>query len=145
MAGMVRVLVMALALVCGAASHADESQIVVVVSKDNPVDSMTRSQLIDLYMGRYVAFPDGRKAQPVDLSGDNALKEAFYQQLIGMPLARVNSYWSKIKFTGRAKPPVRLDTENDALVFLLEQKQGIAYVRRDSVNEDLKVIYSFDE
>jgi hypothetical protein len=80
------------------------AELVLVVNKNNPISILSRSQVIDLYMGKYVAFPDGTKAVPVDIEDDVEIRTKFYDSLVGMPLARVNAYWSKVKFSGRARP-----------------------------------------
>ena len=124
---------------------ADDKDIVVVVSKSNPVEKMTRSQVIDLFMGKYVAFPDGRKARPADLSGDGEIKKRFYLALVNMPLARINSYWSRIKFTGRARPPETFKNEDAVVNFVSDSGEAIAYISRSKLNNKLKVVFEFHE
>ncbi|OUR68729.1 hypothetical protein A9Q73_03520, partial [Bermanella sp. 47_1433_sub80_T6] len=50
---------------------ATEQDLVVVVNINNPTSQMTKSQVIDLFMGRYIAFPNGEKATPIDLIDNN--------------------------------------------------------------------------
>jgi hypothetical protein len=64
---------------------------------------------------------------------------------VGMPLARVNAYWSKVKFSGRARPPTQQKDEKAILDFVMETENAIAYVYENSVTSDLKVVYRFDE
>lgn len=121
------------------------SELVLVVHKDNPTTTLSRSQVIDLYMGKYVAFPDGSKAIPVDIEDDLETREKFYDSLVGMPLARVNAYWSKVKFSGRARPPTQQKDEKAILYFVKQTENAIAYVHESSVTSDVKVVYRFDE
>jgi ABC-type phosphate transport system substrate-binding protein len=122
-----------------------EQQLVVVVHKDNPTDQLSRSQLIDLYMGKYRAFPDGRRAEPVDIDNDDKLKEQFYLELVGMPLNRVNAYWSRVKFSGNARPPLQQSNQQAALQFLATTDSAITYIFASNVTNDVKVVYRFDE
>lgn len=124
---------------------AEHKNVVVVVHKKNPTEKMTHSQVIDLFMGKYVAFPDGRKALPLDLSGNDEVKKQFYKSLVGMSLARVNSYWSRIKFTGRVKPSIKQLTENDVINYISDSTDAIGYVSRSNLNKELKVVYEFHE
>lgn len=121
------------------------SELVVVVHKNNPTMLLNKSQLIDMFMGKYVAFPNGSQAVPVDLSDDTQTREEFYQELVGMPLARVNAYWSRVKFSGKARPPVEYKNEQAILDFLAETENAIAYVNQASVTPEVKVVYRFDE
>ncbi len=118
-------------------------QLVVVVNKDNPNNELRRSQLIDLYMGIYVAFQDGRRAEPVDI--DDKLKEQFYLELVGMPLNRVNAYWSRVKFSGNARPPLSKSDQHAALQYLEASDSAITYISASNVTNDVKVVYRFDE
>ncbi len=124
---------------------AEVKDIVVVVNKDNPVEAMSRSQIIDLFMGKYVAFPDGQVAVPIDLTGNDSTKRLFYQSLVGMSLARVNSYWSRIRFTGRARPSVKQSTEDDIILYVSETKNAIGYISRSKLTDQVKVVYPFYE
>jgi ABC-type phosphate transport system substrate-binding protein len=126
-------------------SLVSSSELVLVVHKDNPTTTLTRSQVIDLYMGKYVAFPDGSKAVPVDIQDDLETRGEFYDSLVGMPLARVNAYWSKVKFSGRARPPTQQKDEKAILAFVLKTQNAIAYVHETSLTGDVKVVYRFDE
>jgi ABC-type phosphate transport system substrate-binding protein len=127
------------------ASFVNSAELVLVVHKNNPTSILTRSQVIDLYMGKYVAFPDGSKAVPVDIEDDLDTRTKFYAALVGMPLARVNAYWSKVKFSGRARPPTQQKDEKAVLAFVVGTENAIAYVHESSVTADLKVVYRFDE
>ena len=60
---------------------AESGRILVVVNQDNAIDSMTRSEVIDIFMGRYNAFRSGEAAVPIELKGDNELKAIFYEQI----------------------------------------------------------------
>ncbi|MFQ3171415.1 MAG: ABC-type phosphate transport system substrate-binding protein [Oleispira sp.] len=126
-------------------SPASQSDVVVVVNIDNPINQLTKSQVIDLFMGKYIAFPNGMKASTVDMSDASNIKKIFYQQLVGMSLARVNSFWSRIKFTGRAKPPLKQPNEDAVVSFIALKKDAIAYISRSKINTNLKVVYQFNE
>ncbi|MFT6328962.1 MAG: ABC-type phosphate transport system substrate-binding protein [Bermanella sp.] len=121
------------------------SELVLVVHKDNPTSVLSRSQVIDLYMGKYVAFPDGSKAVPVDIENDLVVRTKFYDSLVGMSLARVNAYWSKVKFSGRARPPTQQKDEKAILDFVKQTENAIAYIHEINVTEDVKVVYRFYE
>lgn len=119
--------------------------LVVVVNKDNPVEQLSRSELIDLFMGKYVAFPNNVKAIPVELNSDHKIKVDFYQSLVGMPLSRVNAYWSRLRFTGRKRAAVFKSNEKDLIAFIIANKQAIGYLPQSLITDDLKVVYILNE
>tara|TARA_R110001583_G_scaffold10782_7_gene49591 strand:+ start:21880 stop:22317 length:438 start_codon:yes stop_codon:yes gene_type:complete len=122
-----------------------EEPLAVVVNKANPVDELSRSELIDLFMGKYVAFPNDVKAIPVELNGDHKIKIDFYRYLVGMPLSRVNAYWSRLRFTGRKRAAVFKSNENDLIAFIIANELAIGYVPQSLITEDLKVVYILNE
>ena len=81
------------------------ADVFVVVPTSSSVHAMSQKELVDLYMGRTRAFPDGTFALPFDLPRDHPGRAAFYQALTGMDLAQINSYWSRLMFSGQTLPP----------------------------------------
>lgn len=134
-------LVLCLACNVSVLAYANE-ELIVVTHKENPVDTMNRSQIIDLFMGKYVAYPDGRKALPLD---NNLLKSDFYNKLVGLSVARVNAYWSRIQFTGRARPPQEQDNNQSIVEYIKENENAIGYIPKSQLTDELKVVFEFDE
>ncbi|MFC7001233.1 hypothetical protein ACFQMB_06585 [Pseudobowmanella zhangzhouensis] len=60
-------------------------ELVVVVNKANPVTTLQKSQIIDIYMGKFVAFPNGASAFPVDFESDMSLRTAFSRRCLSNP------------------------------------------------------------
>lgn len=118
--------------------------IVVVTNSKNSVNEMNKKELIDLFMGKYAAFSNGKQATPIDIGEDAELKAMFYKKLVGLPLARVNAYWSRLKFSGRAKPPIVEQAIDDVQLRLQEDESAVAYVYESSVTNEMKVVYRFD-
>ena len=92
---------LALALCSGQAAAA----VVAVVSAKNPVTSLSKNYVADIFLGKTSKFPDGSRAVPVDQAEGSAARDAFYLQFTGKSPAQVKMYWSKMIFTGRGQPP----------------------------------------
>ena len=121
-----------------------QEKIVVVTNHNNDVQVLDKKGLIDLFMGKYSAFPNGKEATPIDVELDSELKSQFYKSLVGLPLARVNAYWSRLKFSGRVKPPAVEQTLDDVRQRLEADESALAYVYESSVTDKMKVVYRFD-
>ncbi|MEC7633480.1 MAG: hypothetical protein VYA33_08555, partial [Pseudomonadota bacterium] len=63
---------------------------------------------------------------------------------VGLPLARVNAYWSRLKFSGRVKPPAIEQTMEDVKQRLEDDESALAYVYESYVTDKMKVVYRFD-
>ncbi len=126
-------------------SHSLDTDMVVVVNINNPTSTMSKSQVIDLFMGRYMSFPNGEKASPIELTGDREIKESFYRGLLGMSLARVNSYWSRVQYTGRVKPSIKLSTQAHIVNHISKTPLSIGYMPRSKLTAKLKIVYVVNE
>ena len=121
-----------------------QEKIVVVTNLNNDVQVLDKKEIIDLFMGKYSAFPNGRQATPIDIELNDELKGQFYKSLVGLPLARVNAYWSRLKFSGRVKPPAIEQTMEDVKQRLEDDESALAYVYEAYVTDKMKVVYRFD-
>ncbi|MEW6991993.1 hypothetical protein AADZ91_15095 [Colwelliaceae bacterium 6441] len=137
-------LLILLTMLC-AQVQSTEDDIVVVVNIKNSVNSMSHSQVIDMFMGKYVAFPNGEKAKPVDLDQEQLTKATFYQKLVGRSLSNINAYWSRLKFTGRIKESTQLKSEADVVNFIANNTSSIGYIPRSMTTDKLKIVYTFNE
>lgn len=120
---------------------AESGRILVVVNQGNTIDSMTRSEVIDIFMGRYNAFRSGEAAVPIELKGDNELKAIFYEQLVGMSLSRINSYWSRLRFSGRKRGSVQFQSKNELFDYVMTDSSAISYIMPSELRDGMKVVY----
>ena len=119
--------------------------VVVVVNKANNVDALSKKQVIDIYMGRYVSFPDGSPAEPVDFPSNTNEKATFYLTLVNKEERKIKSYWSRLLFSGRAKPPIEADSFQDVVSFVEQNQDAIAYIPRSGVTSEMKIVYDFNQ
>ncbi len=117
------------------------ADIAVVVNPDNPIDEMSKHQVTDLFMGRYVAFADGTIALPLDLPVSSAVRNAFYKSITGKSVAQINAYWAKLIFSGRATPPRVAPGEQEVINMVTNNKNAIAYMDVQDVSKKVKVVY----
>jgi ABC-type phosphate transport system substrate-binding protein len=122
------------------ASH--RSELVVVAHPDARVSQLTRSELINIFMGRYRKLPSGLAAMPVDLG---PLREKFYRELVNKDMAEINSYWARLMFSGQASPPVHIETESELLEYVRRNPGAIGFVDSARVPDDLVVVMTFAE
>jgi hypothetical protein len=117
----------------------------VVVNASNPQRSLTQKEAVDLFMGRSRAFAGGDIALIFDLPRDNARRAAFYQALTGMGVAQVNSYWSRLMFSGQSVPPQALPDEA-AMVGMLRRNPGaLGWLSREPTEPGLRAVLVIKE
>ncbi|MEF7615400.1 hypothetical protein V4F39_15885 [Aquincola sp. MAHUQ-54] len=141
-ARLVRRLALAAALACAGAARAD---LYVVVHAGNPQRAMAQKEVVDLFMGRSRTFAQGDFALPFDLPRDSAVRERFYQALTGQSLAQVNSYWSRLMFTGQTMPPQALPGESAVADLVRRNPSAIGYLSTEPTDKGLRVVLVLKE
>jgi hypothetical protein len=117
---------------------------VVVVNAANEVAQLERYQVVDIFMGRTAAFPNGEIALPLDLKVDSRERERFYTSLTGRTAAQVNAYWARLIFSGRASPPRVMHSVAAILDAIRKNRGAIAYLDSQQVDSTVKVIYRLE-
>ncbi len=76
----------------GFGSAGATAEVVAVVAANNPVSTLSRSQIADIFLGRMIRFPDGRQVVPVDQVESSAAREAFYLKFADKSPAQIKAY-----------------------------------------------------
>jgi ABC-type phosphate transport system substrate-binding protein len=118
----------------------DASEVVTVVSPKNPLSTMSREQIADIFLGRTARFPDGRPAVALDQVEGSPAREEFYQQIAGKSPAQMKAYWSKIIFTGRGQPPPEVSGSSEMRRRVGENANTIGYIDNSAVDANVKVL-----
>lgn len=120
------------------------AEIVVIVNTDNEINTLTKRQVIDLYMGKNSHFPDGTRTLRFDQPNDSPARADFYHQLTQMKLPSINAYWARLIFTGRASAPVPLSGDQEMLEVIENNKYAIGYLDKSNVNNRVKVVFELN-
>jgi ABC-type phosphate transport system substrate-binding protein len=116
------------------------ADVVVVVSPRNPLSSMTRRQVADIFLGKSQRFPDGRLAVPFDQAAGSAVQTQFYLLVDGKRAAEIKAYWAKMIFTGRGQPPQVIADDRQMKQAVAKSPDAIGYVDRQAVDGSVKVL-----
>lgn len=117
----------------------------VVVNAANPEHALTQKEAIALFMGRSRAFSNGEFALIFDLPRDNPRRAAFYQALTGMSVAQVNSYWSRLMFSGQSVPPQSLPDEAAMAGTLRRNPNALGWLGREPSDPGLRTVLVIKE
>lgn len=122
------------------AGGAAGAEVVVVVSADNPVESLSRAALRDIYLGRLNRFPNGDAVVPIDQREGSPAHDEFYSRYLGQSPAQIKAHWSKLIFTGRGQPPRAMPGDDAAAELVAENPNAIGYLDDSRVDERLRVV-----
>jgi ABC-type phosphate transport system substrate-binding protein len=116
------------------------AQVVVVVSAKNPVTTMSKNQVVDIFLGKMIRFPNGREVVPIDQTEGSAARDEFYLKFAGKSPAQIKAYWSKIIFTGRGQPPQEVANDIAVKQFIAKHPGAIGYIEQKQVDGSVKVV-----
>lgn len=124
---------------------AARGEVVVVTSIRNPIDNLTRSDVVKIFMGRDRRFPDGRRAIPVDAPPDSPERRRFYRLLVDRSVEQMDAYWTQLVMIGSTRPPLPMPSTQALMHELAEHSHMLGYAERHNLTRELKVVYSLEE
>ncbi len=114
--------------------------IYVVVSAQSPVRAVAQKDVLALYTGRTRTLPGGEAATPLDQQHDGPARADFYLALTGMDIARINSYWARLHFTGQVQPPRTVENDVAVIQRLRADPSAIGYLTREPQDGSVRVV-----
>lgn len=112
----------------------------IVAGSGWPVPEMTRSQAVGYFTGRLRTLPGGEAVQPLDLPLSHPARERFYKLLTGLGLAQMNSYWSRLAFSGQMQPPQLAASETEMIRLLRANPRSLGYLPRLPDDSGLRML-----
>ncbi|HYD52462.1 MAG TPA: hypothetical protein VEA99_07535 [Gemmatimonadaceae bacterium] len=100
----------------------------VVVHVDNPVASVTRSELARIFLKKRRTWPGGLHALVIERPESLPLRHAFSAGVLGRDVQAVNTYWQAQVLTGRASAPVEKETDLEAMTVVAAHRGAVTYV-----------------
>lgn len=105
-----------------------QGSFVVVVQASNPVTTMKRQEVSDLFLKRKTSWADGLKATPVDLSERLPVRSVFSESVHKKATAAVKTYWQRLIFAGRDVPPPEKVSAEEVMAYVRSRRGAIGYV-----------------
>jgi ABC-type phosphate transport system substrate-binding protein len=121
-------------------SHA--ADVVVIAGNTSGITTLTKEQVIDLYLGRTTSLPGGGGASLLDQPESSPLRDAFYSKVTGKSAAQAKSTWAKLSFTGKGTPPKEGGSNDDIKRLVSSNKNTLGYIDKSAVDGSVKVVYA---
>lgn len=128
---------------CMAAALPAHGETVLVSARNSAISNISREEAEQLYLGRLNALRDGTPVRLLDLPA-GPIRNAFYQQLTGKNPTQTRAYWSRIVFTGRARPPREVAGPEQLLAALKQDPNLIGYLHVYELSPDLRILLHLD-
>ncbi len=121
------------------------ADVVVIVNAANPVRSMSAEEVAALYLARSRTFSSGEFALVFDQPRDSALRKRFFKLVANMEIGQVNTYWSRLMFSGQEMPPQPLPGEQAVIDIVRRNPGAIGYVSAPPKESNLRVVLQIKE
>lgn len=121
------------------------ADLLVIVNAANPVRSMSADEVAGLYLARSRNFPNGEFALVFDQPRDSSQRERFFRLVANMGVAQVNTYWSRLMFSGQEIPPQVLPGEQAVIDIVRRNPGAIGYVSGLPKDTNLRVVLHIKE
>ena len=115
------------------------SQVAIIVNQDVPVDSLSKTRLLDLYTGDIRKWKNNQPIIVFDLKPNLEIRNEFFR-LLGKTSSRMKSIWLKKMLAGEGDPPRALDSELSILKKIAQTPGAIGFVSKSVVDGSVKEI-----
>jgi ABC-type phosphate transport system substrate-binding protein len=122
-------------------------KIVVIVHKDNPVTTLSASEVKLYYLRRIKKRWPGidKNIRPVDRKKKCDERDAFYT-IIGLNESQIEQYFVNKQLQNAERPPDKFATESELIAFVSEEVGAIGYIKASSVTPEIltkiKIVFS---
>ncbi|HLZ97316.1 MAG TPA: hypothetical protein VKP66_05165 [Steroidobacteraceae bacterium] len=116
------------------------ADVVAIVSPASAITSLSKTQVVDIFLGKTSRFPDGTQAVPIDQEEGSPVRDEFYAVYAGKSAAQMKSHWAKIVFTGRGQPPKTSSSSIKVKSIVAANPRAIGYIERSAVDSSVKVL-----
>lgn len=102
----------------------------VIVNAKVPGRAIPRDVLAQIYLGKVSRWGNESAIAAVDQSSTSAVRQAFSEQVLGMPVEGVKNLWLRMVSTGQVnqRPPLTKSTDEDVIAFVAGAPGGVGYV-----------------
>lgn len=114
---------------------------VVIVHPQFEAASLSKREIINIFMGRFRFLPSGQAIKPYDLPAADPKKGRFYRALTGKELSDIDAYWARLVLTGNASPPDETANTEGMIETVAHNPRAIGYVDRAQVDKRVRILF----
>ena len=126
----------ALSVLCGI-GLAGEKDFALIVNLENPLDTISRRSVRQIFLNRQTHWPDGAAINIV-LNDTSPSYEHFARKWLKKSPGQYLMFRKKLLFNGAALPPKRVKSDEEVIAFVRRHKNGIGVISTDSLGARVK-------
>lgn len=133
------VIIAVVTITTGSGKAYAESDVVIVANKSLPVDSLTKVELKNIFLGNTVLWNPDLQVNLVTLK-NSAAHDQFVQKYTGKTPDQFSRWWKRMLFTGQGTIPICFVSEDAAIEYLEKTSGAIGYVSSLPSTDKVKII-----
>lgn len=111
-----------------AAASQPTDPVAIIVHPDLDLDSISKSELSKIFLGRLRTWHTNGPASPVDQVPDSEMRSEFSRLVHGRSVVNIEVYWKRMIFSGRGVPPPELRNDQEVLQYVRTTPGAVGYV-----------------
>lgn len=112
---------------------------VVIVNAENPVSSISKSELSGYLLKKKSKWKHGVSVDPADLDSGSSVRESFSADVHGRSVSSIKNYWQRQIFSGRGVPPPEVGGDAEMIEHVAGSPGGVGYVSSSaSIPDEVK-------
>jgi ABC-type phosphate transport system substrate-binding protein len=116
-----------------------QAQTIVIANPGVKSDTVSKSDLRDVFTGGATSLSSGSQVTPVLLKS-GATHDGFLAAYIGKSDAAFRASWRSLVFSGQASMPKSLDSETAVVEYVAHNPGAIGYISKSTPHEGVKVL-----
>jgi len=113
---------------------------VIVIGNPSVKTTLSQAEVKNLFLGKRLALPDGTKIEVVELAKDSSVREEFHSKFTKKTQSQLNSYWSRLIFTGKGKMPKEVSDSKELINMIASNPEIIGYIDSSEITTDVVVL-----
>jgi ABC-type phosphate transport system substrate-binding protein len=112
-------------------SIAWSQNLTVIVNSQNPMTSLSRSQLADFYLKKVKSWPDGVPLRVFDRNDNSVLRKEFLKYILHRTPRDIELYWIGQKLYTGHSAPTQVSTDTMVEIMVSRFPGAIGYISKD--------------
>lgn len=114
---------------------------VVVIVHPSVAATGTKDDVANVFLGKSPTL-GGVSLTPIDQEEGSDARKEFYDKAAGKTPSQLNSYWSRIVFTGKGQPPRAVSDDSAVKEAVAKNKSLIGYIDSGALDSSVKKVLS---
>ncbi|MBI5559393.1 MAG: substrate-binding domain-containing protein [Deltaproteobacteria bacterium] len=112
---------------------------VVVVNKENPVETLDRSEVKNIFLGKKTFWPNGQVIDVI-LQDEGEVHQGFVLEILRKTPAQFQLYWKLALFSGTGIPPDQQPDSQAVKAAIAANPKMIGYIDVQQLDDSVKKI-----